>query len=162
MGDFQYIVAELSLALAGFSGVIVAITKQLGSSIHRADTLGLVYILLSSGTALIFSMAPFVLIAAGLEASLALDATGWLLAGVMVTVTLHAAYANKGERLRYPKVFWGLVVSGLLIAISHLVITTITDIPSSMYPLMLMWLLLVGFVQFSIFIFVEWLNNDEA
>ena len=156
MTDFQLIVAELSLALAGFSGAVVVMNKQFATVKEASDTQGLIYILLCSGAALVFSLNPFALVSVGLSSATAINGNGICLAIFIAVIGLHAAYSARTNSPRYPVLFWVLLSLGLVFSFLHL--ASISGVISQMdlYPALLLWLVVVAFIQFSVFIYVQW------
>lgn len=151
-----FIIAELSVALAGFSGVVVGLRRRTGA-LSRQDVFGMIHILTSSGTAMVFSLLPSVLQAAGVGGAAAWRTTSLAL-GLLVTVaSLAWASAGRRTRPRYPVTFWGFVSTGLVVGISLLLTSSgLFEYAGSLVPLTLLWLLLVAFSQFVAFLAVLW------
>ncbi len=155
-------IAELSLALAGFSGVVVGFSGTRLGAVARQDRFGLVHILTSSGGALVFSLLPFALHAAGLSASAAQTATALPLGAAVLITSVAWGFATGRAEPRYPKVFWAFIGSGVVIG-AALVVTSagLFAYDGSLLPLTLLWLLLVGFTQFCTFLALIWFPDHE-
>ena len=65
--DLLIIYIEVSIAIAGFSGIISALKKQDGSSWQREDAVSFQFLLTASGFCAVLSTMPMVLTLAGLE-----------------------------------------------------------------------------------------------
>ena len=158
-----FTIAELSLALAGFSGLVVGLRGMQTGEIQSQDRIGLSHILLSSGAALVFSLLPPVLVAAGIDTATAWKASSLALAVVILCAT--AAVANSARRTppRSPWVFWPLLVLGLGVG-GGLGAVTLRPVSAgaSLLPLALLWLLVVGFVQFAVFLVLLWWRPGRA
>lgn len=154
--EFNYVVAELSLALAGFSGVIVGLGRSTAKSINRHDQFGLLHILLCSGFALIFSLLPVALPYAGLSVGSSHSIASALLACTMIFACAFWMSTALTTKPRHPVAFWSLSSLGLLIGFAMLISVAGFTNARNFFPVALLWHLLVGFVQFFYLLVSLW------
>ena len=159
LADFHTIIAELAMALAGFSGLVMGIKNTQARTWTRQDRFGLGLILTTSGLAMLFSLAPPALHMAGLTEGLAAQITHLTLAALVVLGCVTAATVSIRSRPRYPWSFWPLMTLGLVISIS-LIYSSFGGIgtTTNVAPLLLIWLLTVGFAQFFTFLVLTWIE----
>lgn len=151
--DLLPTIAELSVALAGFSGVVVGLRAGRGGDPPRQNLFGLLHILASSGAAMVFSLLPATLHAAGLDERIAWTTTSALLGTTVVVAAVLWAFATRATKPRFPWVYWSFIASGIVLGLMLLVSTTGWRAhEGSLLPLVLLWLLLVGFAQFATFL----------
>ena len=150
--EFNYLVAELSLALAGFSGVIVGLGRSGAGSIDLHDRFGLLHILLCSGFALIFSLLPVALSYVGLSVGSAHSIASATLACTMIFACAFWMSTARTTKPRHRVAFWSLASLGLLIGFAMLISVAGFANAQNFFPIALLWHLLVGFVQFFYFL----------
>jgi hypothetical protein len=156
-----FTIAELSVALAGFSGVVVGIRGTRAGTLTRQDLFGLLHILASSGAAMIFSLLPFALHAAGVSEATAWIATSLSLGSLVLLASTAWGYATRRTVPRYPAVFWAFVATGAVLGAALLTTGSgLVGNPGGLVPITLLWLLLVGFAQFAAFLVLSWAPHD--
>jgi hypothetical protein len=154
--DVLFTIAELAVALAGFSGVVVGLRGRAGG-LSPQDRFGMVHILSSSGAAMLFSMLPFALHAAGLEEATAWRATTLALGLFVLVASTLWLLAGRRTAPRFPAIFWTFVASGVLLGATMLATASgAIEYSGSLLPLALIWLLFVAFSQFVTFLSVLW------
>jgi hypothetical protein len=155
--DALFTIAELSVALAGFSGVVIGIRSTRPDAPSRQDTIGIVHILTSSGAAMVFSLLPSALHAAGLGETLAWNTTSVILGVTVFAVSAGWGLSARRSAPRYPRIFWSFIASGIALGAALLVTAAgLVGYRGTLLPLTLLWLLLVSFVQFVTFLAVAW------
>lgn len=151
--DTLLTIAEISVALAGFSAVVVGLRQTREGRWTRQDSFGVVHILASSGLAMVFSLLPLGLAAAGLSPSAAWTFTSFGLGLVVLVASLGWGLAARRTAPRYPVLFWGFVASGVALGVALILGASGWLAPQgSLLPLALLWLLLVAFTQFASFL----------
>ncbi len=120
------VIASIAVAIAGFSGVVVALTGKTTDSFGRAERLNLRILLQVSAFALLFSLVPLILHRA-LPPDLAWR-VAMLLYGV-VHVVDAGFFALKTRRLRAPSIAQKLApLAGLIIAVGQLIVGAMAPI----------------------------------
>lgn len=159
--DFLFTVAELSVALAGFSGVVIGIRGAREGALARQDLFGLLHILGSSGAAMTFSLLPSALGAAGVDPLQAGNVTSLLLGALVLVASIGWGISAGWTGPRYPVVFYSFVVAGVALGIGLLTTSIgIVSYAATLLPLVLLWLLLVAFAQFVTFLMLAWASPD--
>ena len=133
------VIASIAVAIAGFSGVVVALTGKTTDSFGRAERLNLRILLQVSAFALLFSLVPLILHRA-LPPDLAWR-VAMLLYGV-VHVVDAGFFALKTRRLRAPSIAQKLApIAGLIIAVGQLIVGATAPIGwvEVFYLLVLLW-----------------------
>jgi hypothetical protein len=133
------VIASIAVAIAGFSGVVVALTGKTTDSFGRAERLNLRILLQVSAFALLFSLVPLILHRA-LPPDLAWR-VAMLLYGV-VHVVDAGFFALKTRRLRAPSIAQKLApLAGLIIAVGQLIVGAMAPIGwvEVFYLLVLLW-----------------------
>jgi hypothetical protein len=147
-------IAELSVALAGFASVVIALRGAEPERWAPQDRFGLGIVLASSLGALTGSLLPFPLGAFGLAAETIWRASTGLL-GIAVGIA-SVVLVNRGLRHppRTPRLFWSYVASGALFALVLLAHATGLFGPRGpgLLLLGLIWLLLAAFAQLFTFL----------
>ena len=154
-------IAEFAIALAGFSGIVVALGKQPGRW-APADRVRLLNVLLYAFTAGFMAYLPMGLAHAGLAGSLLwrVSSAGFLcvflLGGVFITVNLRGL-PDEVRILLNPIVFWASVIFGIIVILAQLLnILGIGFQPQfTAYFLGLVLTLLVGAIQFVRILFAR-------
>jgi len=160
--DFQYVIAELAMALAGFSGVVVGVKSSSQKSVDRQDRFGLLLILLTSGCAMLFSLAPLALQASGMSAQNAGDLSNTLVSLVVLGACSVVGIASFKSSPRYPFTFWPLLIFGWVLAIALLVKSAgLIEYAADLSALMLLFLLTAGFAQFFSFLIMSWWKPEQ-
>jgi len=155
--EFQYVIAELAMALAGFSGVVVGVKSSNQKSVDPQDRFGLVLILLTSGSAMLFSLAPLALQAAGLTGQAASNVSNAAVSLVVLSAASTIGIASIKTPPRYPFIFWPLLAVGGFLATSLLLKSVdMVDYAADFSALMLLYLLISGFAQFFSFLIMSW------
>jgi len=155
--DVFFTIAELSVALAGFSGVVVGIRGTREGGLTRQDLFGLVHILASSGAAMVFSLFPFVLHAAGLGETASWLTTSLTLGALLLVTSAAWGLAARRTKPRVPFVFWAFVSSGVVLGAALLATASgMVGYDGTLLPIVLLWLLLVAFAQFVTFLASSW------
>ncbi len=156
--DFQSIIAELSMALAGFSGLVMGIKVSRNNRWNAQDRLGLGLILFTSANAMFFALAPEALVAAGLDAGTTKFTLNLALAAIITASCVLSAVSSVRSKPRYPWSFWPLWGTGFVLSVC-LAWTTFTRSAADFLPLVLIWLLIVAFAQFFTFLVLTWEHN---
>ena len=157
--NFYLSIAQISLALAGFTGVVVGLNRAEAGSMTAQDRIGLIHIMLSSGAALVFSLLPFAIESLGFGIGTTQRVTETLLGTVALAASLYWAKASKSVKPRHPVPFWILLALGILIG-AALLTTAIGAIDRlNFVPIALLWLLVVGFAQFFGFLVTLWAGD---
>jgi hypothetical protein len=160
--DALFTIAELSVALAGFSGVVIGIRSTRLDTPSRQDTIGIVHILTSSGAAMVFSLLPSALHAAGLRETVAWNTTSVILGVLVLAASTGWSLSARRSVPRYPTVFWTFIATGIALGAALLATTAgLVEYRGTLLPLTLLWLLLVSFVQFVTFLAVAWHHTAE-
>ncbi len=157
--DFSFVVAEIAIALAGFSAVVMGL-KLRTAEFKDTDRWGLIYILLAGGSALFFSLLPHALSYSGLSPIIAQNITTASLATLFLTTTAWAANATRRTQPRYPFVFWILLVAMVLVGIA-LVVQLLFLESINLTPFALLMLLVVAFSQFFTFLLDLWSGTSD-
>ncbi len=156
MNDSLFTIAELSVALAGFSGVVLGLRSARQGALSSHDRFGLMHILTGSGGAMLFALLPSALHAAGLEPELAERTATALLGAAFLVVAPIWGVLGRRTQPRFPMLFWSFVVSGALLGVALLVTSLWLPGPGTLLPLALMWLLGLAFAQFVVFLALLW------
>lgn len=156
--DVLLTIAEVSIALAGFTGVAVALRAGRGG-LEEHDRLGLIHILAGSGLGIVFSLLPSIIHALGVSETASWRvATGGLGVSILAGSALWVA-ASRRVSPRFPRVFWGFVVAGVGLSIALIgAASPIFSIDGTLLPLGLLFCLMVAFSQFTTFL----LMSDRA
>ena len=156
-----FTIAELSVALAGFSGVVVGLRAGRTRDGARQDWLGLGHILASTGVAMTFSLLPSAVAAAGVDAAAGHAAIVLALGLVVVAATGSTMAATRRTRPRHPVRFWTLAIVGAALGVACLAEGAGFLAPHRAFlPLTLVWTLLVAFVQFVTFLSLSWAPEE--
>lgn len=159
--DALLTIAEISVALAGFAG-IVATLLAVGRDKPVQDLLGLVYVLVASAAGLAFSLLPFALFELGIGEARALQVTGGLLGVIMTGAVSYVIFMQLKTRPRIPWVFWSTVLPGLSIGVA-LVSGALLQAPAMGFILLLglIWLILMALTQFTLSIIFAWHRDED-
>jgi len=158
--EFNLTVAEIAIALAGFTGLVAGLARG-DRSQETQDYVGLMNILLSSGCAMAFALLPLALVQAGMGGDLVTRLCGALLGALVVCLTGYYTAIARRIRPRQPWLFWPMLVTGTLIA-AGLVLESAGVLGANLYPVLLFWLLIVGFAQFFSFLVLSWRGPGPA
>ncbi len=158
--EFHFAVAEIAIALAGFTGLVAGLSGQERSG-GAHDYHGLLNILISSGCALVFALLPTALVDAGMDVDSAMQISGLVLGVLMVGIIGFYTALARRVRPRHPWTFWSLLVVGLLISCG-LVLGSAGVLDIRFYSPQLLWLLAVGFAQFFSFLMLRWGRPRET
>lgn len=153
-------IAQISVTLAGFSGVMIALRGSGHHAWSAQDRFGLANVLGASVGTLFGSLLPFPLAYLGWSQELvwgiANGALGILVLGV-VSFLVHTVLRGSIPP-RTPRVFWSCAASGLLVAAMLLLAAFDMVFPRgpSLLLVGLIWALLAAFAQLSTFVLVTW------
>jgi hypothetical protein len=157
-------IAEVSVALAGFSSVVIALRGVQPHAWSAQDRVGLGNVLAVSLGTLVGSLVPFPLAYLGASEALvwgvSTGAVGlFILAGVG---TLAFAAIARQVRPRTPRVFWTIVPSGFVVAPMLLLSSLDVLFPRgpSLLLVGLIWALVGAFAQLASFVLVTWSGDS--
>lgn len=112
-------IAELSVAFAGFTGVVAAFGRRVGETGSALDAHAFKAMLASSLQALLFSVLPFLLSACGLEEpALWRAASGFMLAGLAIGGFEDFRYAARADRKDWTRIERALGIAILLAGVA--------------------------------------------
>jgi hypothetical protein len=161
--DFLLTIAEVSVALAGFSGVVVGLRGRRATIDVDQNRFGLYHLLATSVGATLFSLLPFALVAAGMGRPTAWTTTTLLLGSTTFVASVSWGRAGLRVRPRYPSVFWSLISLGMVLGLVLLATGShVVETKGSLVEITLVFLLVVGFVQFVIFLLDPALPESDA
>lgn len=155
--DFQSheVIAEISVALAGFSGMTAALQRRAQDGFTERDRLALRQMLTWSGLALVFSLLPAVLVELGIspEGTLAACSLGLgslMLAFSFVVLSRNRRVERAGDRGPFPYLYL-IIPIAVFIEIGALLSNGLGLIGPSLgvFQLGLVTCLLVGFIVFA-------------
>jgi hypothetical protein len=153
-------VAEVSVALAGFSSVVIALRGAQPHTWSAQDRVGLGNVLAISAGTLVGSLLPFPIAYLGAPPALVWGVSSaavglFILAGVG---TLAFAAVVRRVRPRTPRVFWSIVPSGFVVAPMLLLSALDVLLPRgpSLLLVGLIWALVAAFAQLASFVLVTW------
>ena len=153
-------IAEISVSLAGFSSVVIALRGSGPNAWSPQDRFGLGNVLGASVGTLVGSLLPFPLTYLGWSSELV-----WrVVNGIMGIAILGAvgflvlSVAKHSVPPRTPRVFWLFIGSGFLVAALLLVSASGLISPSGPSLLLfgLIWALVAAFAQLATFVLVTW------
>jgi hypothetical protein len=157
-------IAEVSVALAGFSSVVIALRGVQPHAWSAQDRVGLGNVLAVSVGTLVGSLVPFPLAYLGASEALvwgvSTAAVGLFILGGVGTLAF-AAVARR-VRPRTPRVFWTMVPSGFVVAPMLLLSSLDVLLPRgpSLLLLGLIWALVGAFAQLASFVLVTWSGDS--
>ena len=157
-------IAQISVALAGFSSVVIALRGSGPNAWSPQDRFGLGNVLGASVGTLVGSLLPFPLTYLGWSNELVwgvVDATlGIFILGAVGFLALSAASGS--VRPRTPRVFWSFVGSGFFVAGMLLLSAGGLVFPSGpSLPLFgLIWALVAAFAQLATFVLATWSGSS--
>jgi hypothetical protein len=152
-------IAEISVALAGFTSVVITLRGPGAEAWSKQDRVGLANVLGASVGTMLGSLVPFPLEYLGWS-----DAAVWGVAnaffGLLVLgASASLAYAVLASQAppRAPRMFWSFVGSGLLIGAMLLLAAFDRVVPrgAALLLLGLVWALLAAFGQLAAFVLVS-------
>lgn len=150
-------IAEISVALAGFASIVVAIRGVNPSHWSRQDRFGLANVFAASVGALLGGLLPFPLRELGLA-----EATVWLVSNVFFGVAIMAYLTfllvrQSGTPARTPRVFWTFVGGGYVMALALVLAGFGIFLPPgpALLLIALVWALLAAFAQLATFLLVS-------
>lgn len=156
-------IAEVSVALAGFSSVVIALRGSGPNAWSAQDRFGLGNVLAASVGTLFGSLLPFPLSYLGWSNELVWGvANGVVGALILVAVLFLAnAVARASVPPRTPGVFWSFIGSGFLVAALLFLSALDLFVPRGPSLLLfgLIWALLGAFAQLATFVLVAWSSN---
>ena len=153
-------IAQISVALAGFSSVVIALRGAGPSAWSPQDRFGLGNVLGASVGTLVGSLLPFPLTYLGWSSELVwgvVNATfGILVLGAVGFLAFSVAGGSVPPRT--PRVFWSFIGSGFLVAGMLLLSAAGLIFPSgpSLILFALIWALVAAFAQLATFVLVTW------
>lgn len=152
-------IAEISVALAGFSSVVIALRGPVAGSWSPQDRYGLGIVLVASVGALVGSLLPFPLASLGWPPERVWAASNGVF-GLLVLVAvgfLARVVVSNGVPPRIPASFWFFVGSGL--ALGAMLLLSAADLLLPRGPALLLigllWALLGAFAQLAAFVLVS-------
>jgi hypothetical protein len=153
-------IAEISVALAGFSSVVIALRGAGPGAWSPQDRFGLGNVLAASVGTLLGSLLPFPLAylgwSDGLVWGIANGTVGVLVLGA-VSFLAHAV-ARASVPPRTPRVFWSFIASGAVVG--GMLLLSAFDLLLPRGPALLLlgliWALLAAFAQLATFVLVTW------
>ena len=153
-------IAEVSVALAGFSSVVIALRGSGPNAWSAQDRFGLGNVLAASVGSLFGSLLPFPIAYLGCSSDVVWGVTNAVV-GVIVlgaVLVLGNAVARAEIPPRTPKIFWAFVGSGLVVAVLLLLSAFDVGLPRGPSVLLigLIWALLAAFAQLATFVLVTW------
>lgn len=157
-------IAQLSVALAGFASVVIALRGSSPDAWSPQDRFGWGNVLGASVGTLIGSLLPFPLSYLGWSSELVWGAVsvtfGVLVLGGVGFLTF--AVTKRSVAPRRPRVFWALVGSGYLVAASLFLAVGGLVFPSGPSVLLfaLIWALIAAFAQLATFVLVAWSGDS--
>ena len=150
-------IAEISVALAGFASIVVAIRGANPSGWSRQDRFGLANVFAASLAALVGSLVPFPLHQLALS-----DTTVWSISNALFVV-MPVAYLTflvvrqRGSPPRLPWLFWGLAGTGcgLVLALTLASLGLVVPPGPGLLLVALIYSLLTGFAQLGTFLLLS-------
>jgi hypothetical protein len=157
-------IAEISVALAGFSSVVIALRGSGPGAWTPGDRFGLGNVLGASVGTLIGSLLPFPLFYLGWSDDAVFGAANATL-GVLILAAVGILAGSVRRRKvdpRQPHVFWSFVGSGLAVAGMLLLSAFGLVFPRGPAILLigLIWALLAAFAQLATFVLVSWSDGS--
>jgi hypothetical protein len=158
-------IAEISVTLAGFSSVVIALRGHGPEAWSPQDRVGLGNVLGASVAVLVGSLLPFPLTYLGGS-----DAWVWAVANATFGTLVLAAAGFLTYRVvlgayppRAPRIFWSFIASGALVAAMLLLSAVDLVFPRGPAFLLigLIWALLAAFAQLATFVLVTWSGMTE-
>jgi len=113
-------IAEISVALVGFSSIVVAIRGTNPNSWSQQDRVGLANVFAASVAALIGSLLPFPLQQLGLAEHQVWSASNAAFGLLLLSYLVFLLFRQRGTPPRVPFLFWLLVASGFLLGLALL------------------------------------------
>jgi hypothetical protein len=144
-------IAEVAVALAGFSGLFAAFRRGRGEQFVESERQALLFMLTASLGAAVISLAPVPLLLFGISESIV-----WLIACLSLGIFLASAniWAIRSGRTltRVPKLFWTLVsFSWGFTVLQFLGVAGLFELPrSAVFAAGLWWLIFGAAIQFLI------------
>jgi hypothetical protein len=158
--DALLTIAEISVALAGFAGIVMAVLSS-GREKRLQDLWGLLEVLACSALSLTFSILPFALVELDINQESAVGVASGGLGVVIAGALIFVLFGQVKTKPRLPTLFWSFFVLGIA-ACSTLITASVTTLSSSFALILgLLWLLLVAFVQFTAFVVLSWTNDHD-
>jgi hypothetical protein len=150
-------IAEISVALAGFASIVVAIRGASPTRWSRQDRYGLANVFASSVCVLLASVLPFPLHALGVSDAGLWSLSNGVLAGMLFLYLTFLAIRQKSSPPRIPWLFWSLVGMGWLIAAILLLASVgVLDVAGPGLLLVgLIYALMSGFAQLATFLLLS-------
>jgi len=152
-------IAQISVALAGFSSVVIALRGAGPDAWSAQDRAGLANVLAASVGTLVGSLLPFPLAYLGWPDARVWGVVNALFGALVLGVVGVLAYqVTRGSRPRTPRIFWSFVSSGF--ALGALLLLSAVDLGVPRGPALLLfgflWALLAAFAQLATFLVLTW------
>jgi hypothetical protein len=159
--DALLTIAEISVALTGFAGIVMAVLSS-GHEKKLQDLWGLLYVLVSSALALVFSIVPFALAQLAMGETAAIRASSGALGLLTTGAIVFVCFGQLRTPPRLTILFWLFVGLGSVATLCLLLGGLDLVAPPFGLLVGLLWLLLVGFAQFAGFVVLSWTNAGET
>ena len=153
-------IAEISVALAGFSAVVIALRGAGPHAWSAQDRFGLGNVLAASVGTLLGSLLPFPLAALGWSLEAVWSVSNAVVALLVLGSVGFLARASTQGNVppRAPRAFWSFMASGVVVGVALLLAALGVVFPSGPAVLLfaLIWGLLAAFGQLATFVLVTW------
>jgi hypothetical protein len=157
-------IAQISVALAGFASVVIALRGSGPQAWTAQDRFGLANVLAASVATLLGSLLPFPLAYLGWSNAIVWGIANATFGTLVLAAVSFLARVVSSRRLppRTPHVFWTFVGSGFVMAAMLLLSALDLLLPRGPAILLvgLIWALLAAFAQLATFVLVT-LNSDS-
>jgi hypothetical protein len=154
-GQSYEVIAEIAIALAGFSGVATALQRRAQDGFSERDRLALSQMLIWSGLALAFALLPGALVDSGISLDMAQRVCGFGLGLLMLAFSIFVLYRNRqiesaGDRGPFPYLYFTLPLA-VFIEIGALLLNGVGLIGPNpgIFRLGLITCLSIGFIVFA-------------
>jgi len=146
-------IAEVAIALAGFTGVVIVLGQRSAGTWSAAERSTIRVLLESSVGAVFFALFPAIVVS-----SFSAPITAWRVSAGLLTVYHAAAIARadildrrEAAHILGPKLDWGLTIGGLIsmCATAAVALGIATPAAALIYSLSLLYMLLVGALCFG-------------
>ena len=150
-------IAEISVALAGFASIVVAIRGASPSGWSRQDRFGLANVFAASIAVLLGSLVPFPLHEFALSNSALWSVSNAMFAVLLIAYLTFLVVRQRGAPPRVPVLFWSFVGIGYVLATGLLLssVGLFLSPGSGLLLVALIYSLLAGFAQLGTFLLLS-------